>query len=557
MERAIKLLAMALTLPLLVGTLTLNVSAASVAGYADVDADAPYAEAVETLKKAGIMTGIGGDKFAPELSVTRAQAITVLGRLAGVKPVETGQFTDIIPGSWYSGYVGWAAENSIVEGDDEGKFMPDVNVTSDHLDSMLSRYSEISGVAYTAAGTGAASVSRAELAMRLLVFLKEEEVTSSIKLPAAKATFQGNGLTMEGEAADITYDAEANAILHMDAGASATYTVPDGIDGEYDVYFEIGRSISPVGTTPFRLQINGEAQYLLPVTIGSVATADLSDLNDMGIMQIAASKKLKAGDKPSICAQLGYGVNFDPYHFNFLPSIGDMYLYPAGTEVAVGYNGGTVKTSEPADPSDPLSGLRIAWLGSSVTYGMQSGGYTMADEIAAKHPATESYKYAISATTLVNDLPTSYVTRMKEIDPDMPLDLFVVQLSTNDATNGKPLGTLTDSKDPSTFDDTTIIGAIESIIAYVKDTWDCPVVFYTGSYYDSDAYAAMVDTLLKIQQKWNIDVVDLWNNEEMTAIYNSELYHSYMGDEIHPVRKGYVEWWTPVFESALTEILSK
>ena len=562
MKKLSKLFALILVFSMTVGSLVMNASASSATGYNDVDADAPYAEAVEVLTEAGIIVGVGHNMFEPNGLVTRAQVITALGRLAGVMPSESSQFTDVVPNSWYSGYVGWAVEKGIVEGNGQGKFMPEANITSNHLDLMLGRYAEIAGVSYTAAGTGAESVSRADLAQRLLVFMKDtnEENAPAFKLLAADATFQGKGLAVTGEEKEITYDADANVIMYMDEGATASYTVPSGVNGEYDIYIEIGKSAYPYGSTPFRLLINGEAQYILPA-VTEMCASDLSDINDKGTIQLASSKELKAGDTLTILAQPGYGIHAGVYNVNFLPSIGDIYLYPTGTEVAVGYNGGTVKKPESADPNDPLSGLNIAWLGSSVTYGMQSGGYTMADEIAAKHPATESYKYAISGTTLVNDTATSYVTRMKEINPDTSFDLFVVQLSTNDAGNHKPLGTLTDSKDPATFDDTTIIGAIESIIVYVRDTWNCPVVFYTGTYFEeaeyASEYAAMVDALLEIQQKWDIGIVDLWNNADMTAVYNSDLYHSYMGDEVHPVRDGYVKWWTPEFENSLTDILSK
>ena len=65
----------------------------------------------------------------------------------------------------------------------------------------------------------------------------------------------------------------------------------------------------------------------------------------------------------------------------------------------------------------------------------------------------------------------------------------------------------------------------------------------------------MVDLLLKIQEKWGIGVVDMFHNEEMTAVYGTDLYNEYMHDEVHPFRKGYVEWWTPVIEEYLTEYL--
>lgn len=71
---------------------------------------------------------------------------------------------------------------------------------------------------------------------------------------------------------------------------------------------------------------------------------------------------------------------------NGFPYVGDVLLAPAGSEVPTGYDN-TVKTVPEADPSDPLAGLNIIWLGSSVTYGAQSGGhYSMADAIQDNHP---------------------------------------------------------------------------------------------------------------------------------------------------------------------------
>ena len=65
----------------------------------------------------------------------------------------------------------------------------------------------------------------------------------------------------------------------------------------------------------------------------------------------------------------------------------------------------------------------------------------------------------------------------------------------------------------------------------------------------------MVDLLLKIQEKWGIGVIDMFNNEEMTAVYGTDLYNTYMYDEVHPYRIGYTEWWTPVIEQGLIDFL--
>ncbi len=234
-----------------------------------------------------------------------------------------------------------------------------------------------------------------------------------------------------------------------------------------------------------------------------------------------------------------------------------MLLAPAGTPVPTGYDF-TLPEAETPDPTDILSGKTIVWLGSSVTYGAHSSGhYSMVDYVRDQHPALTCEKYAISATPLVNQTPGSYVARLKLIPRDKKVDLIVVQLSTNDASTGRDFGEAGASFDQKDFDDTTIAGAIETIIAYSRETFGCPVMFYTGTWYDSEAYGTMVDLLLQIRQKWGIGVIDMYHNAEMTALYGSELYLEYMAaDGIHPHRKGYTEWWGPYIDQQITEYLS-
>ncbi|MDD5937932.1 MAG: S-layer homology domain-containing protein [Clostridiales bacterium] len=97
-------------------------------------------EAIRTLYRAGAVNGVGNNRFSPDGVVTRAQAITVLARLAGAEQKETGTFSDVEAGSWYSGYVGWAVDSGIVEGDGQGRFLPDEPVTAGEMALMLERY---------------------------------------------------------------------------------------------------------------------------------------------------------------------------------------------------------------------------------------------------------------------------------------------------------------------------------------------------------------------------------------------------------------------------------
>lgn len=208
----------------------------------------------------------------------------------------------------------------------------------------------------------------------------------------------------------------------------------------------------------------------------------------------------------------------------------------------------------PALDNSPLKGKTIIFLGSSVTYGSASGGESFADYMVKRDGIT-AVKEAVSGTTLVDETvwgKQSYIARMKTIDTTIDADALVCQLSTNDATMKKPLGTVSDSFDMADFDTQTVAGAIEYVIAYSKETWDCPVIFYTGTKYDSEHYGQMVDLLLQIQKKWDIGVIDLWNNEEMNAV-SAEDYKLYMVNGIHPSKAGYRDWWTPVFEAYLID----
>lgn len=199
---------------------------------------------------------------------------------------------------------------------------------------------------------------------------------------------------------------------------------------------------------------------------------------------------------------------------------------------------------------ETLKGKTVIFLGSSVTYGAASLGESFADDLSARLQCNV-VKEAVPGTTLSTTSPNSYVTRLDNIKTRQA-DLFICQLSTNDASQKKPLGEVTDSERMEDFDTDTVAGAMEYIIAYAKDKWDCPVVFYTNPKYDSDEYAAMVELLYEIRDKWGIGVIDLWT--ELPEITEEERA-LYMADAIHPTRAGYLEWWTPVMEKDIIEMM--
>lgn len=111
------------------------------AGFADVPAGAYYAKAVAWAAEQGIAAGVGGGKFDPHAPCTRAQAVTLLHRAAGAPDTEAdAPFADVPTTAYYKEAVAWATEAGITTGVGDGKFAPDATCTRAQIVTMLYRY---------------------------------------------------------------------------------------------------------------------------------------------------------------------------------------------------------------------------------------------------------------------------------------------------------------------------------------------------------------------------------------------------------------------------------
>ncbi len=209
----------------------------------------------------------------------------------------------------------------------------------------------------------------------------------------------------------------------------------------------------------------------------------------------------------------------------------------------------TVKTS--ADSAHkhllahPLSQTKIFYLGSSITRGEASNGVAFG-ELLHSLTGNPFVKEAVSGTTLVDNGTSSYVQRLKNLDFAEKPDYLVVQLSTNDFSQGKPLDPVQDGTASTDFNTSTVSGAIQYIIAYAKEQCPtCKVVFYTGAVKSNwgfrTQYGEYINNQFKtICEKWDIEPLDIFH-----ASYKS--YDFFMSDDIHPTIEGYAFGWTPLF----------
>ena len=87
-----------------------------------------------------LMSGVGGNLFAPKMTTTRAQIVQILYNLEGEPKVSgTTPFTDLTQ-NWYKDAVLWAYQTGVVVGTSATTFAPDLPVTREQIAVILTEY---------------------------------------------------------------------------------------------------------------------------------------------------------------------------------------------------------------------------------------------------------------------------------------------------------------------------------------------------------------------------------------------------------------------------------
>ena len=109
--------------------------------FRDLSPTAWYHDGVHYVLDAGIMNGTGGGLFEPETPMSRAMLVTMLWRMEGEPDIAGGMdFRDVPQGQWYTDAIRWASAHGIVEGNGDGTFDPDGNVTREQMAKILYGY---------------------------------------------------------------------------------------------------------------------------------------------------------------------------------------------------------------------------------------------------------------------------------------------------------------------------------------------------------------------------------------------------------------------------------
>lgn len=90
------------------------------------------------------VTGYEDKTIKPDNNITRAEAAALISRIStgfdSDKDYDVSKFADVDNGAWFAKNVGYAAENNIVSGYEDGSFRPENTITREEFAAMICRF---------------------------------------------------------------------------------------------------------------------------------------------------------------------------------------------------------------------------------------------------------------------------------------------------------------------------------------------------------------------------------------------------------------------------------
>ena len=107
--------------------------------YHDVKSTHWANPAINTLGKAGIITGYDVSLYKPDQAVTRAEAAIMIARSLKIQPASGTAFKDVSKDHWAAGHIKALADRGLLTGRENGNFAPKANITRAEITALLTR----------------------------------------------------------------------------------------------------------------------------------------------------------------------------------------------------------------------------------------------------------------------------------------------------------------------------------------------------------------------------------------------------------------------------------
>ena len=298
----------------------------------------------------------------------------------------------------------------------------------------------------------------------------------------------------------------------------------------------------------------GDTVTVGPVSMAQVTQGYAYDLSGNPIGLLNATNMIAEVTFDSGMVLLTYTVpaGVGSVRFNVPADMSGKYVIVKNTEFTASVYQ-MISGINPAVLADPLSSAAGLFAGDSINHGLSSR-----DEAASSFPGgTGGWAARIERDTgldatnagtsgwfMVNYNHATYDSIHKLLDKYTANDYQYVLLQggTNDISKMSSVGTVSDSFDPATFDQSTYAGALEyTIYKAIKLYGDNAAIGFTSTIKlrnDNPAHAQIYAVAEEVCEKWGIAYLDLYNNEVLnTALAFDTNEHT--NDGTHPDASGY------------------
>ena len=158
---------------------------------------------------------------------------------------------------------------------------------------------------------------------------------NQVLLPASGAVFtEGEGVGPDNEKEPTSYDEETGMIRAAAQGTEIVYTVPEGVEGTYDMYLTVSKVLAAFSSQPFTFTINDGDTFSVPVDLQVPADSpasykedgdyDKGSITDSGRFLIKQRLEVKAGD--TIKVTCAFGCKAPTLKGMVFPYVGDVLL---------------------------------------------------------------------------------------------------------------------------------------------------------------------------------------------------------------------------------------
>ncbi len=158
-------------------------------------------DSIQFVVEKGYFAGTSENSFSPDVAMTRAMVVSVLGRVANAQGSPITKFVDVDQTQYYAPFIGWALQNGIASGISETEFSPNTNVTREQLAVMFANFMKQQG--YTLEATREVAFTDKDSISPWAIESVEFMVKSGILNGRTDGSFDPKGVATRAEVATV------------------------------------------------------------------------------------------------------------------------------------------------------------------------------------------------------------------------------------------------------------------------------------------------------------------------------------------------------------------